>query len=126
MDNSSCYKLNNKSNPFQEEKKSSKLKDCLIFSVIKVLGYSNIGCSLIAKTKNFIFFNFLNKKVSAYHTGSPFTQHYYVCRVLFLKASASLILFDVHIHSFHCTFYWLPFTKVLKGWRDTEMLEYVQ
>ena len=29
--------------PFQEEKNSPKLKACQSFSVIKVLGYSNIG-----------------------------------------------------------------------------------
>ena len=39
----SCYKLNNKSMPFQEEKNSLKIKDCQIFVVIKVLGYSNIN-----------------------------------------------------------------------------------
>ena len=39
----SCYSLTTNPPPFQEEKNSSKLKDCQIFSVIKVLGYLNIG-----------------------------------------------------------------------------------
>ena len=51
------YKLDNKSTPFQEEKNSSKFKDCQVFSVIKVLGYSNIGVHLLQKEKN-IFFQF--------------------------------------------------------------------
>ena len=29
--------------PFQEEKNSPKLKDCQIFDVVRVLGYSNTG-----------------------------------------------------------------------------------
>ena len=37
------YKLNNKSTPFQKEKKSPKLKDCQKFVVMKVLVYSNVG-----------------------------------------------------------------------------------
>ena len=42
-DNMSCYKLNKTSTPFYEEKTSPKQKDCQIFYVIKVLGYSNTG-----------------------------------------------------------------------------------
>ena len=38
-----CYKLNNKSIPFQEEKKLPKLIDSNIFSVIKILWYSSIS-----------------------------------------------------------------------------------
>ena len=37
MDYFSCYKLNNKSTHFEEEKNSPKLKDCKVFIVIKVL-----------------------------------------------------------------------------------------
>ena len=49
-----CYKLNNKSTPFQEEKISLKLKDCRSFSVIKVLGYSSIGDDILQKEKHLI------------------------------------------------------------------------
>ena len=38
-----CYKLNNKSVPFQEEKKSPKLKKCHILIVMKVVEYSYVG-----------------------------------------------------------------------------------
>ena len=56
MDYFSCYKLNNKSTPFQEKKKSPKLKNCHIFIVIiKVLGYSNIVVIKFQKEKKFIF-----------------------------------------------------------------------
>ena len=68
----SCYKLNKTSNPFHEEKKSPKLKHCQIFYVIRVLRYSNTGEN---------FYTCIPEIVSAYHTGSAFTQHYYVCRV---------------------------------------------
>ena len=81
----SCYKLNNNSTPFQEEKNSPKFKDCQIFSVIKVLGYSNFGVHKLRKEKKInilkIFYTCIPEIVSAYHTGSAFTQHYYVCRV---------------------------------------------
>ena len=47
MDYFSCYKLSNKSpSPFQEEKNSPKLKDCQIFSEIKVLGWLLYYCRL--------------------------------------------------------------------------------
>ena len=42
-DDFSCYKLNNKSNPFEEDKNSPKLKYYQIFIVNQVLGYSNIA-----------------------------------------------------------------------------------
>ena len=42
MDFFSCHKISKKYTPIQEDKKSSKLKDCQIFIVIKVLEYSNI------------------------------------------------------------------------------------
>ena len=41
-DNLRCYKLNNRSTPFQEERNSQKLTDCQIVNVIKILRYSNI------------------------------------------------------------------------------------
>ena len=47
----SCYKLNNKSTPFEEEKNSQILKDCQIFIIIKVLGHSNIGVHLFQSDK---------------------------------------------------------------------------
>ena len=47
----SCYMPNNKSIPFEEEKKLSTFKDCQIFSVIKVLGYSNIRVLKLQKEK---------------------------------------------------------------------------
>ena len=50
----SCYKLNNKSTPFQEEKISLKFKDCRSFSVIKVLGYSAL-VFINCKKKNIKF-----------------------------------------------------------------------
>ena len=59
----SCYKLDNKSTPFQEEKNSSKFKDCQVFSVIKVLGYSNIGVHLLQKEKkNSILYTCITEK----------------------------------------------------------------
>ena len=77
----SCYKLNNKSIPFQEEKKITKLKDCLIFSVIKVLGYSSYAVHKLQKEKENIlkiFYTCILVKVITYQTGSAFTQHYLV------------------------------------------------
>ena len=60
----SCYKLNNTSTTFHEEKNSPKLKDRHIFNVIKILGYSNIGVQKVLS---------ILEKVSAYRTGSAFT-----------------------------------------------------
>ena len=56
MDAFSCYKLNNNNPPFQEEKKSSILKDCQIFFVNKVMGYSNFGVYNVEEEKKFQFF----------------------------------------------------------------------
>ena len=67
----SCYKLNKTSTPFQEEKNSFKLKICQIFHVIRVLGYTKIS-----KRKKSYIFKCIPEIVSAYHTGSAFTQHY--------------------------------------------------
>ena len=58
----SCYKLNNKSTPFQEEKNSQKLKDCKIFSVIKVLVYSNNGVNFLQNEKNQYFLTYAFQK----------------------------------------------------------------
>ena len=84
----SCYKLKIQvyPTPFHKEKNSPKLKDFQIFNVIKVVGYSNIGVHKFPKEKKYflIFYNFIPKKVSTYHTGSAFTQRHYVCRVLFI------------------------------------------
>ena len=47
-------------------------------------------CSLSSNRKKEIFkkFTLAFRKVSAYHTGSAFTQQYYVCRVSFVLNSA--------------------------------------
>ena len=50
--------------PFHEEKNSTKLKDCHIFKVIKVLGVFKHWCSFIPKRKKLIFFN-----ISYLHSG---------------------------------------------------------
>ena len=51
------------------------------------------------KRKRVIFFNFLLEKVSVYHTGSAFTQHYYICQVSFvLKANITLYLRFIYLY----------------------------
>ena len=60
--------------PFHEEKNSPKLKDCEIFYVIRVLGYSKFQKE--KKLYFLIFFTCILEIVSAYHTGSAFTQQY--------------------------------------------------
>ena len=84
----SRYKLNKTSTPFHEEKNSPKLRDCQFFSCNQSFGVFKHWCSLISERKKsnifFIFYTCIPEMVNAYHTGSPFTQHYYVCRVQFV------------------------------------------
>ena len=81
-DYSSCYKH---PTPLQEEKNSPKTKDCqIVYVKKKSLGVFKHWCLLISKRKKYVFLFFTHafrKKVIAYHTGSEFTQQYYVCRV---------------------------------------------
>ena len=54
---------------------------------IKVMRYSNTGVHgvQIEKINNFqIVYTCIPKKISAYHTGSAFTEHYCVFRVSFV------------------------------------------
>lgn len=76
----SCYNLNQ---PPSTKRKIPQNLDCQIFNVIIVLGHSNFGVLYVQMEKSNIF-NFYTcnpEKVSMYHTGSAFTQQYYVCQV---------------------------------------------
>ena len=88
------YKLDNKSTPFQYEKKSANLKICLIFIVNKVLEYSNIGVYFSNKKGLFVFkFTHAFRRKNAYHTSQAFTKYYYyIGCYLTLKSLCRLIL----------------------------------
>ena len=68
-------------------KKLTKTQRLANFQCNKSFEVFKHWCSLISKRKKkifFIFYTCIPEKVSAIHTGSAFTQHYYVCRVLFI------------------------------------------
>ena len=85
----SCYKLNNKSLPRRE--KFSRTQILSNFQCNSSCGVFKHWCSLISKRKNFQ--TCILEKVSAYHTGSAFTQHHYICHVLFIPNRYSLFFF---------------------------------
>ena len=75
MDFFSCHKISKKYTPIQEDKKSSKLKDCQIFIVIKVWGIQRlVFVHFQIENSNFLFYTCIPEKVREYHTGSAFTQ----------------------------------------------------
>ena len=74
MDYLSCYKIDNKSTPFQEEKNSPKLKDCEISQYFNFGGIHTLVFIKCQKKLKFLYFlHMYSGKVSAYQTGSAFT-----------------------------------------------------
>ena len=69
IDYFSCYELSSKSTPSRRKKNYFNLKIVKCFLLSKFWGMETL-----------VF-----KKFSAYHTGSAFTQHFYVCKNKSLK-----------------------------------------
>ena len=94
------------------------------------MGCSNIGVHLLQNQKKKFFYTCISEKVSAYHTGSAFTQHYYVCCVLFVLTAVKRCkqkIYTYRSNKLHCQFFkyqknflpgeWkLTYEAVLNSW----------
>ena len=83
----SCYKLNKTPTPLRRREKFSQTERLSNFLGNQRFWVLKHWCLLISKRKK-VYFKFfytcIPEIISAYHTGSAFTQHYYVCRVQYV------------------------------------------